>query len=328
MSGLAPPPTPPQTGRDPAVAVWVLAGACWTLTAGLILAGISGGCHDAVAPVGATRRLSVPAATAFAAWLVMAGAMMLPTVVPLVRLFVPLTAHLPHPVVTRIAFLCGYLAIWSGFAAVAMMGDSGVAALVRMRTWPVAPSELVLGATLVVAGLFQFSRLKHACLTACRSPWAFLWQHYRRGVRGGWTLGVRHGVLCLGCCWALMLIMFGAGLSSLLWMLALTGVMVVEKTVPYGARLVAPLGGALVLAGVVVTVGAVSANPPDGPARSGGAVDPGMVSLLVAAVGLAILWPTSKAGRQWLTGRSGSRGDADGQCSRPRLQRGSDDARR
>jgi len=307
----------------------VLAGACWTLTAGLVLAGIGGGCHDAVAPVGgATRRLSVPAATAFAAWLVMAGAMMLPTVAPLVRLFVPLTAHVPHPVATRLAFLCGYLAIWSGFAAVAIMGDSGVAALVRMRTWPVAPSELVLGATLVMAGLFQFSRLKHACLTACRSPWAFLWQHYRRGVRGGWTLGFRHGVLCLGCCWALMLIMFGTGLSSLLWMLALTGVMVVEKTAPHGARLVAPLGGALVLAGVVVTVWAVSANPPDGPPRSDGAVDPGMVTLLVAAAGLAILWPISRAGRQWLTGRSGSRGVAVGQCSRPRLERGSDDARR
>ena len=96
----------------------------------------------------------------------------------------------------------------------AMMGDSGVAALVRMHTWPVAPSVLVLAVTLVVAGLFQFSRLKHLCLTACRSPWAFLWQHYRRGVRGGWSLGVRHGALCLGCCWALMLIMFGVGWAA------------------------------------------------------------------------------------------------------------------
>ena len=68
----------------------------------------------------------------------------------------------------------------------------------RVRTWPWPPPELVLGAALVVAGLFQFSRLKRACLTTCRSPWAFLWQHYRRGVRGGWTLGVRHGVLCSG----------------------------------------------------------------------------------------------------------------------------------
>ena len=126
-------------------------------------------------------------------------------------------------------------------------------------------------------------------------------------------LGVRHGVLCLGCCWALMLIMFGAGLGSLLWMLALTGFMIVEKTAPYGARLVAPLGGALVLAGVAVAVLAVSAvpaNSPGGPARSDGAVDPGMVALLVAAIGLAALWCARTAGRRRLAGR-GSRGDTD-----------------
>jgi predicted metal-binding membrane protein len=308
MFGLAPPPTPPRTGRDPAVAVWVLAGACWTLTAGLVLAGIGGGCHDAVAPVGATRRLSVPAATAFAAWLVMAGAMMLPTVVPLVRLFVPVTASVARPVVTRLAFFGGYLAVWGGFAAVAVLGDSGVDALARVRAWPVAPSEPVLAVTLVVAGLFQFSRLKHLCVTACRSPWAFLWQHYRRGVRGGWMLGVRHGVVCLGCCWALMLIMFGAGVGSLLWMLALTGFMVVEKTAPHGTRLVAPLGGALVLAGVAVCVLAVLAVPadsPEGSARSDGG-RPGNGAPLVAAIGLAVLWPKRKVGHQRLTGRSAS----------------------
>jgi predicted metal-binding membrane protein len=254
-----------------------------------------------------------PVATAFAAWLVMAGAMMLPTVVPLVRLLVPVTARVARPVVTRLAFLGGYLAVWGGFAAVAVMGDSGVDALARVRAWPVAPSEPVLAVTLVVAGLFQFSRVKHLCLTACRSPWAFLWQHYRRGVRGGWLLGVRHGALCLGCCWALMLIMFGVGVGSLLWMLALTVFMIVEKTAPHGARLVAPLGGALVMAGIavtVLTVSALSADPPGGSEHSDGALDPGMVALLVAAVGLAVLWPIRKAGRQRRTRRSGSRSDA------------------
>ena len=88
-----------------------------------------------------------------------------------------------------------------------------------------------------------------------------------------------------------MLIMFGTGLGSLLWMLALTGVMVVEKTAPYGARLVAPLGGALVLAGVAVAVLAVSDDVPGGPAGSDGAVDPGMAALLVTAAGLTVLCP-------------------------------------
>ena len=304
----APDPAPVRTGRDPAVVIWVVAGACWILTAGLALADAP--CHEGVAPDAAVASVPIPPATAFTAWLVMAGAMMLPTVVPLVRLFVPVTSRVPRPVATRVAFLGGYLAVWGGFAAVAMLGDRGVDALVRVRAWPVAPSELVLGVALVVAGLFQFSQLKHTCLTACRSPWAFLWQHYRRGVHGGWMLGVRHGVLCLGCCWALMLIMFGAGVGSLLWMLALTGFMIIEKTAPYGDRLVAPLGGALVLAGVsVLAVSTVPADPPGDPARSDGAVDPGMVALLVAAIGLAVLRPTSKASRQRLAGRSGSRGN-------------------
>ena len=226
----APVPAPARTRRDPAVAVWIVAGACWILTVGLVLAHAPVFCHDDVAADDAPGSLPAPLVTAFAAWLVMAGAMMLPTVVPLVRLFVPVTAGAPRPVMTRLAFLGGYMAVWGGFAAVAMLGDGALDALVRVRPWPVAPSALVLGVTLVVAGLFQFSRLKHACLTTCRSPWRFLWQHYRRGVRGGWSLGVRHGVLCVGCCWALTLVMFGAGVGSLLWMLALTGLMIVEKT--------------------------------------------------------------------------------------------------
>jgi predicted metal-binding membrane protein len=294
-------PAPVRTGRDPAVVIWIVAGGCWVLTVGLVLAGAPGACHDGITADEATEALPAPPVTALAAWMVMAGAMMLPTVVPLLRLYIPATARVSRRVVTRLAFLGGYLAVWGGFTAVAMLGDTGVDALVRLGTWPVSLSELVLGVTLVVAGLFQFSRLKQACLTACRSPWAFLWQHYRRGVRGGWTLGLRHGALCLGCCWALMLIMFGAGVGSLLWMLALTGLMVVEKTASYGARLVAPLGGALVLAGVAVSglaVSAALADPPPDPTRSAAVGDLGMVALVVAAIGLAVLWPTSKASRR------------------------------
>ena len=290
----APAPAPVRTDRDPAVVIRVVAGACWFLTAGLVLAGAPGSCHDGVATDGATNRLPASGATAFAAWLVMIGAMMLPTVVPLVRLFVPVTARVPHRVAARLACVGGYLAVWSGFAAVVTLGLGGVDALVRGHP-PGRSADLVLGSTLAVAGLFQFSRLKHACLTACRSPWGFLWQHYRRGVRGGWTLGVRHGLMCLGCCWALMLVMFGAGVSSLLWMLALTGFMIVEKTAAYGPRLVAPLGGALVLAGFAVVALSLSTGPAPsaGPGRPDRDGVPGEVALLVAAIGLAVLWPTA-----------------------------------
>ena len=236
--------------------------------------------------------------TAFAAWLVMAGAMMLPTVVPLVRLFVPVTARVPRPVATRLAFLGGYLAVWGGFAAVAMLGDSGVGGTRPVRTWPVAPSELVLGVTLVVAGLFQFSRLKHACLTACRSPWALPLAALppRRPRRlGCWASATAS--LCLGCCWALMLIMFGAGVGSLLWMLALTGFMIVEKTAPYGARWWPRWVARWCWPAPPSPSWPSRPISPGGSARSDGAVDPGMVALLLAAIGLAVLRPTWKAGR-------------------------------
>jgi predicted metal-binding membrane protein len=253
----APAAAPASTDHDPVLVIWVVAGACWLVTAALVLAGGLGSCHDGMV-LGAVTSWPVRLAATFAAWLVMVGAMMLPSVVPLIRLLVRVTVRVPRPRAARAAFLGGYLAVWSGFAAAAMLVDQGVDPLVGDPVRSVARRELVLGAALVVAGLFQFSRLKHACLRVCRSPWGFLWQYYGRGVRGSWTLGVRQGGFCLGCCGALMLVMLGTGAGSLLWMLALTGAMAVEKTAPWGARLVAPLGAALVLAGVAISVRSLS----------------------------------------------------------------------
>jgi predicted metal-binding membrane protein len=182
--------------------------------------------------------------------------MMLPTVVPMVRLFDAVTARAPDPTVARLAFLAGYLAVWTGFAVLALIGDAAVQALVAGWAWLAARPGLVLGGTLVLAGAFQFSPLKNACLRACRSPVGFLWQHYRRGAAGGWQLGLRHGMSCLGCCWALMLVMFGTGVGSLVWMVGLTAVMVIEKTARRGARLVAPVGVVLLVAGVSLSLSA------------------------------------------------------------------------
>jgi predicted metal-binding membrane protein len=243
--------------QDPAVALWAVAGACWVATAWLVLSGGGQlGHHDVVLE---QSTLSWPARIGafLAVWLVMVGAMMLPTVVPLVRLFVPVSARAPRPATVRAAFLAGYLTVWTGFAGIALLGDVVIHALVDRWAWLAARPELVLGATLALAGAFQFSPLKNACLTACRNPVGFLWQHYRRGVGGGWRLGLRHGASCLGCCWALMLLMFGTGVGSLAWMLGLTAVMVIEKTSRWGARMVLPLGVALLVAGAVVSVPAV-----------------------------------------------------------------------
>ena len=267
--------TAPPAGRDPAVALWVVAGTCWALVAALVVAGAPGPCSDGLSSGrGALDGTNgAPPVAAFAAWLLMTSAMMLPTVVPLARMFVVVTARVRHPVGPRLALVAGYLAVWSVFAAAAMLAHRVVDLLLdgAARTGP------VLGAVLVGAGLFQFSGLKRACLATCRSPWAFLWRRYARGLPGAWALGVRHGLFCLGCCWALMLVMVATGIGSLLWMLAITCVMTVEKAASWGARLVAPLGTALVLAG-----GAVLAGLAIGTGASSEA------ALLVAAIALAV----------------------------------------
>lgn len=237
------------TGRDPAIAVWVVAGVCWLVTTVFVVAGNAEHGHHGAA----VAQFTVPGLAAFlGVWLVMVGAMMLPTTVPLVRLYVAASGRAPGAVSARAAFFAGYLAVWTGFAALALAADTGVRALVERSAWLAARPDLVLGAALVGAGAFQLSPLKNACLTVCRNPMSFLWQHYRRGLGGGWRVGWRHGIACVGCCWALMLVMFATGVGSLLWMLGLTVVMVVEKTSRRGARLVEPVGIGLLVVGLAV----------------------------------------------------------------------------
>jgi len=91
-----------------------------------------------------------------------------------------------------------------------------------------------------------------------------LWRHYRRRPRGAWRLATRHALNCLGCCWALMLLLFGTGVASLAWMLALTAVMVAEKTTRWGARLTTPVGVALLAGAVLVAASALGITPPLG----------------------------------------------------------------
>jgi predicted metal-binding membrane protein len=99
----------------------------------------------------------------------------------------------------------------------------------------------------MLAGAFQFTSLKEACLRSCRHPASFMHRHYRRGAGGAFRLGTRHGLFCVGCCWALMLVMFAVGVASLIWMALLTALMVHEKTRHAGARTV-PLSGVTLLA--------------------------------------------------------------------------------
>jgi predicted metal-binding membrane protein len=243
---------PPPLRRDPAVLLWTVTGACWAITLALTLAGgTDAASHDHV--LGHDEQpWPLRIALFLAVWVVMLGAMMLPTLVPLARLFGPVSARSGHPHSARAGLYGGYLLIWLAFAPAALLFDAGVHALARAWPWLEAHEGLILAGALVLAGAYQLSPVKDACLTACRDPLGFLWQHYRRGFRGGLVLGVRHGLWCLGCCWALMLVMFATGVGSLVWMLALTAVMVVEKTTRIGARLVVPVGLVLLAGGLLL----------------------------------------------------------------------------
>lgn len=156
-----------------------------------------------------------------------------------------------RPHAAPLAFLAGYAVIWTGFAAAAFLGDALIHQIVNHWLWLYLHSWVIGAATLALAGSFQFSPLKQGCLNECRRPLRFFRHSYRRGRGGGWQLGLHYGVLCLGSCWALMLVMFGLGVGSLVSMALLTEVMVVEKTFPGGWRLSWVIGVALLGLAVV-----------------------------------------------------------------------------
>ena len=184
-------------------------------------------------------------------WQVMTVAMMLPSSMPMIKLVVYAGRKQERPVVIPLAFLAGYAVIWTAFAGGAFLGDTLVHQLVALWPWLAAHSWFIGAVTFFIAGLFQFSSLKEHCLDMGRTPPGFFMHHYRKGAGTAWQLGLRHGRFCLGCCWALMLVMFGVGVGNLAGMAALTGVMVIEKTVPGGKRLSPLVGIVLLLLGVL-----------------------------------------------------------------------------
>jgi len=169
-----------------------------------------------------------------AAWQAMVAAMMLPSSLPLIRLFSAVSREQERPGRARAAFLGGYVSVWTAFGALAFLGDVAVHRTVDSVAWLHERQWLVAGGVLALAGAFQLSSLKDACLAKCRHPAPFLLARYRRGARAGLGLGARHGLFCLGCCWALMLVMFAAGVAVVWWMAALTALTVYEKTGRHG----------------------------------------------------------------------------------------------
>ncbi len=191
-------------------------------------------------------------------WTLMTFAMMLPTSLPLVQLFRRMTQRRADGARLVVLLIGGYLSVWMLFGVVAHIGDRGVHVVVDQSAWLEANAWLLGAGTLLLAGAYQFTPLKYHCLDKCRSPLSFITEHWQgsREQTQAFRLGVHHGVFCVGCCWSLMLLMFAVGVGNVGWMLVLGTVMAVEKNMPWGRRLSAPLGVALLVGGLTVLLAA------------------------------------------------------------------------
>jgi len=181
-------------------------------------------------------------------WAVMMAAMMLPTAWPMVRTFFDLCARQNQPVRAR-SFVGGYLLVWSLFSVAATALQWVLQATGWVNPMIVSTSAPLTGVLLLVAGLYQFSPLKRLCLAGCRTPMGFLLGEWRGGRFGGFVMGWRHGLFCLGCCWALMALLFVGGVMNLAWIAALSIAVAIEKLAPHGERVAALLGLGLISAG-------------------------------------------------------------------------------
>lgn len=189
-------------------------------------------------------------------WFVMMVAMMIPSAAPMILLHARVTRHTSQKAgrfdapVPSAAFTAGYLAAWLFFsvAATALQWSLERAGLVDgMMMWSTEP--VLTGVLLIAAGAYQFTPLKNACLAQCRSPVAVLSEIWRPGAAGAFVMGVRHGTYCLGCCWALMLLLFAGGIMNVVWIAGLAILVLVEKLISRGPWFPRIAGGVLIAAG-------------------------------------------------------------------------------
>jgi len=210
------------------------------------------GLAEAVTPH-AEHSMSIGALTLM--WIVMMIAMMLPSAGPvgITHARFVRARNGGEPAYLTGAFLVGYCVVWAVFSTLAAFAQVFLERHELMS--PVAMalfSNAAGGAALIGAGLFQFSSLKKSCLHRCRTPLAFIMTEWRDGVSGSFVMGLKNGIFCLGCCWALMLLLFVGGVMSMLWMGALTALMLFEKLGPRGDRVAQVAGVAMVAGGLAM----------------------------------------------------------------------------
>jgi predicted metal-binding membrane protein len=246
--------SPARTGAP--WAVLGVAGAALLAVAAIGASPYAGYFHHEYQPASAAGQLAA-VALFLAGWTLMMLAMMLPTATALLSAVARLGGDPADGRRLQLLAALGFLAVWVAVGYAFRAGDVLVHAAVDSIDALEARPRLVGASALAVAGAFQFSPLKRRCLSACRSPSSFLFRHWHglRRSHEAVRIGTAYGASCVGCCWALMLVLFGLGTASVAWMLGAGAVMAIEKNAAVGPRLTAPLGAGLLVAAALVATG-------------------------------------------------------------------------
>lgn len=197
-------------------------------------------------------------AALFAMWSVMMVAMMLPSAAPTILLVAGVARRRRErgvPSVHTGVFAAGYLTAWIGFSAVAALAQWGLHRAALLSPMMVSASPRLSGGLLLAAGIYQWLPLKGVCLTHCRSPLGWLGTSWREGTAGAFAMGLRHGTFCLGCCWALMGLLFVAGVMNLVWVAAIAALVLLEKVGPAGRVIGRVAGVAMAVWGAALLIG-------------------------------------------------------------------------
>lgn len=195
-------------------------------------------------------------------WSLMVVAMMLPPALPLLQTLRGLTVRHRHRDLLLVLGAAAFVGVWTGVGAVLIGGDAVLHAVVERQSWADRAPQLVTGTVLAAAGLYQLTPLKQACLRACRSPRSFALMHWsgrRSRAMELATVSATYAVACVGCCWALMAVGLAVGAAALPVMVALAVVMAAERLVPWGRRLVTPVGLVLLVLGALTGLGLLPA---------------------------------------------------------------------
>jgi predicted metal-binding membrane protein len=189
----------------------------------------------------------------FGMWAVMMVAMMTPSAAPMILMFAGVNRRRREQQVSYVptgVFLAGYLVVWAAFGVLATAAQWALHAVSLLSPMMAITSPVLGGVLLLAAGVYQWTPLKHACLRKCRSPLGFVLNEWRDGRWGAFSMGLKHGGYCTGCCWSLMTLLLVAGVMNLLWVAAIAGFVLLEKAAPAGDRLGRVAGVVLVGSGV------------------------------------------------------------------------------